>query len=94
MEKYKTLLGKKIKVMMSGQNLTAYTITMINPNPIEIEGLGPGYKCVVEYEQKPNSFRLDVSPTMDFEVQLLDDLADRGVAQSPIQPEVSFVVEK
>lgn len=94
MEKYKKLLGKKIKIMHSGEKIAAYTITMINPNPIQIEGLGPGYKCGVEREPSPNSFTTNDSPTMDFELKILDDLVDRGVSQSPIQPQVSFVVEQ
>lgn len=93
MKTYKELLQKKINVEFNGMILNSYKLTEIRPTErfmVGLEGQGRMYNCSVDWANK----NIDGAyPTMDFDEQTLDGLADKGLSVCPMMPNLVYRCE-
>ncbi len=90
MEKYKTLLNKKINVEFNGTVLNSYWITDIKVTDRfipQLESRGKVHTCSVNWQITGVAGAI---PVMDFEEQTLKDLLENGFSVCPTLPNLIY----
>lgn len=92
MEKYNSLLNKKINFQINGNTFNSYKIIRIKQTDkfmVGLEGSGKIFNCDVEWLQKSGN----EIPSMDFPESVLDDLIGKGYAKNPMMPNMAYVID-
>ena len=93
MEKYNTLLNKKIRLCFNNDVINSYKITAIRQTErfmVGLEGNGRIFECDVDWENKKIS---DGNKVMDFTESVFNDLINSGYAKNPMMPNMYFKCE-
>lgn len=89
MNKYDSLIGKKINLVFGTIIVNSYKITRIVPTDRNGGSRGQVYDCDVEWKKKIK----EAHPVMGFDTQTLEELATVGRSNSPIIAGMYFIIE-
>ena len=90
MEKYNTLIGKKINIHFNDDVINTYKIKTIKDTGrilVGLEGTGKIFVCDVDFDNKEISKGIK---KMEFPASVFDDLINTGIARNPMQPNMYF----
>ena len=93
MEKYNTLLNKKISLVFNNEVINSYKISTIKQTDrfmVGLEGNGRIFSCDVDWENKKISGGNEI---MDFPESVFNDLMNTGYARNPTIPNMFFKCE-
>jgi len=93
MKKYKHIVNKKINIQFNDMVLNSYKITEMRPTErfmVGLEGSGRIYDCSIDWHDKK---MVGAHPTMDFDEQTLDGLAEQGFSICPFMSNMAYVLD-
>jgi len=93
MEKYNTLLNKKINLCVNKDVINSYKITAIRQTDrfmVGLEGSGKIFNCDVDWENKKIS---GGNKIMEFPESVFNDLISKGFAENPMMRNMYFRID-
>lgn len=93
MEKYNTLLNKKINLCVNEDIINSYKITAIRQTDrfmVGLEGSGNIFSCDVDWDNKQIS---GGNKIMEFPESVFNDLINNGFAKNPMMPSMYFKID-